>query len=107
MEFRFVPKGTMISGGIPFDVPEAGIRRYHNMLVFEYLLKEHGLDDLGLVKLGAIIHYIEINYWGKKGLEESVGINERVVEVIRGSESAAALRKCFSIFDQILKKSNQ
>ncbi len=95
-----MPKGSIITEGIPFDVPEAEIRRYHNMSAFEYLLKEYGLDEPGLVKLGAIIHDIEINYWGKKAVEESVAINERIVGVIRARESAEqALGKCFLVFD--------
>jgi len=35
--FRFVPKGKLITQGIPFDVPEAQIRRYHNLSAFEYI----------------------------------------------------------------------
>lgn len=104
-EFRFVPKGSIITEGIPFDVPEAEIRRYHNMSAFEYLLKEYGLDEPGLVKLGAIIHDIEINYWGKKAVEESLEINERIIEVIRASESAEqALDACFSVFDGLYEE---
>jgi len=101
-EFRFYPKGTLITEGIPFDVPEAEIRRYHNMAAFEYLMKKHKLTDPQLRKIGEIIHDIEINYWGKKRLEESRKINDAVREIIKTSETAEeSLKRGFMFFDSL------
>lgn len=73
--FEFVPKGELITRGIPFDVPEAEIRRYHNLSTFGYLLKKHRLTDPALHRIGEIIHDIEINYWGKKRIDISETVN--------------------------------
>ena len=45
--FRFVPKGELITRGIPFDTPEAQIRRYHNLSAFEYIVKTNRLTKYG------------------------------------------------------------
>ncbi|MCP4112552.1 MAG: chromate resistance protein [Desulfobacteraceae bacterium] len=100
--FKFVPKGTLITEGIPFDVPEAEIRRYHNMSAFEYLIKKHKINEPVLQKLGKIIHDIEINYWGNKNFTESQKIADTIQETIRTSETAEeTLRKCFIFFDNL------
>jgi len=101
-EFRFYPKGTLITEGIPFDVPQAEIRRYHNMAAFEYLMKKHKISDPALRKTGEIIHDIEINHWGKKRLRESRKTDETVREIIKTSETPeASLKQSFAFFDRL------
>ncbi len=100
--FKFVPKGALITEGIPFDVPEAEIRRYHNMSAFEYIVRKNKISDPAIQKIGEIIHDIEINYWGKKKIEESQKINDAVQEIIRTSEKAEeSMARSFKIFDEL------
>jgi len=47
-KIKFFPKGSIITEGIPFDVPEAKLRRYHNMSTFESILKYYNLKDQNL-----------------------------------------------------------
>ena len=104
-EFRFYPKGTLVTAGIPFDVPQAEIRRYHNMAAFEYLMKKHRIRDPALRKIGEIIHDIEINYWGKKRLEESRDIDETFREIIKRLETPeASLKQGFAFFDRLYSR---
>jgi len=98
--FKFFPKGELITEGILFDVPEAEIRRYHNISTFEFLIKKYRIADPALQKIGKIIHDIEINYWGKKQIEESQKINDSIQEIIANSEtSEEILKKSFIYFD--------
>jgi len=60
-EFTLVPKGSMISKGIPFDVPSAQFKRSHSQSTFESILQNQRLNDERLVHIGRIIHDIEIN----------------------------------------------
>lgn len=80
--FKFVPKGELVTEGIPFDVPEAEIRRYHNMSAFEYVVRKNGIKDSAVRKLAGIIHDIEINYWGKRKFEESQRTDDAGIRVI-------------------------
>ena len=45
VKIKFFPKGTINMEGVPFDVPEAKFRRYHNMSTFESLLEYHKQQD--------------------------------------------------------------
>ncbi len=100
--FRFSPKGETIKQGIPFDVPEAEIRRYHNMAAFGYLMRKHRITDPALREIGKIIHDIEINYWGRKTSEASQRISDAIREIAKSSETPAeALRRSFPIFDEL------
>ncbi|RLC00703.1 MAG: hypothetical protein DRI57_31980 [Deltaproteobacteria bacterium] len=103
--FKFFPKGELITEGIPFDVPQAEIRRYHNMAAFEYLVKKHKISDPALRKIGEIIHDIEINYWGKKKQEESRKTDETIREIIKTSETPEeSLRRSFAVFDSLYSR---
>ena len=103
--FRLFPKGELMTEGIPFDVPHAEIRRYHNMATFEYLIKKHKISDPALRKIGDIIHDIEINYWGKKKQKESRKTDEAIREIIKISETPEeSLRRSFAIFDSLYSR---
>jgi len=100
--FKFFPKDELITEGIPFDVPEAEIRRYHNISTFEYLIKKYKIADPALQKIGKIIHDIEINYWGKKQIEESQKINDSIQEIIEISKTAEeVITRSFIFFDKL------
>lgn len=100
--FRFFPTGEPITEGIPFDVPEAEIRRYHNMAAFGYLMRKHRITDPALLEIGKIIHDIEINYWGRKTSEASQRISDAIREIGESSKTAEeALKQSFPIFDDL------
>lgn len=106
--FKFVPKGTLITEGIPFDVPEAEIRRYNNMSAFEYIIRKNKINDPALQKMAEIIHDIEINYWGKKKYEESQKINDAVQEIIRTSKTAEeSLARSFKFFNELYSRGKE
>ncbi len=103
--FKFFPKGELITEGIPFDVPEAEIRRYHNLSAFEYLMKKYNITDPAVRKIGEIIHDLEINYWGTKSVKDSQKISDAVQEIIETSTSPEnSLEKSFMFFDNLYLK---
>lgn len=100
--FRFVPKGELITHGIPFDTPEAQIRRYHNLSAFEYIVKTYKLNDPAIQKIAQIIHDIEINYWGAKKRPESQKINHAFRKIVESAQTPdQCLQQGFAFFDQL------
>jgi hypothetical protein len=100
--FKLFPKGALITEGIPFDTPEAEMRRYHNISTFEYIVKKYKINDIAVAKLAAIIHDIEINYWGAKKRKESDAINEVVKKIIKSSLTAQeTLKRTLTYFDEL------
>jgi hypothetical protein len=102
--FKFYPKGELISSGIPFDTPEAELRRYHNMSTFESILKKYKLNDPALIEMGNIFHDIEINYWGKKNTAESKGVQNTILKIEEDHHNPnEILEKSFLYFDTLYK----
>jgi hypothetical protein len=82
---KFYPKGEPIKKGIPFDTPDAKLRRYHNMSTFESILKHYQLNDPKLIYMGKIIHDIEVNVWERKLMQETYPVKEQVNKIISNS----------------------
>ena len=84
----FFPKGEIIKEGIPFDTPDAKLRRYHNMSTFESMLKHYELRDQRLILIGKIIHDIEVNIWEKKVFPETYKVQEEINKIIFNSKNS-------------------
>ena len=100
-EIKFFPKGSKITKGILFDVPEARFRRYHNMSTYESLLKYYELKDPKLIFIGQIIHDIEINVWEKKVFKETPSVQQTIFSIIDQSGSPTeVIEKTCRYFDR-------
>ena len=103
--FNFFPKGEQIASGIPFDTPEAELRRYHNMSAFESILRKYKLNDPVLMEMGKIFHDIEINSWGIKVKKESRVLESSIRKIVTDySEPNDILIKSFEYFDILYKE---
>ena len=104
-EFKLVPKGSLIKGGIPFDVPSATFKRSHTRSTFECVLQNQGLDDERLLFLGKIIHDIEINTWDKKKIEQTAIVQDTLWKIIdrEPDENRAILLAC-QYFDELYEE---
>ncbi len=101
-EFKFYPRGELIEEGIAFDTPDAEFRRTQVLTTFETILRKHDLKDPRLIKMGAVIHDIEINYWTEKREPESEKINREILEIIRQAKSPEeAFARAFAYLDGI------
>jgi len=74
--FRFQPAGTDFTSGLPFDVPQSPYRRSHRFTTFESLRRAYKIEDPTVIKLGKIIHDLEINTWGDKLVSESTYVEQ-------------------------------
>ncbi len=102
---NFLPKGETINNGIPFDTPDAKLRRYYNMSTFEAMLMNYKLDDPKLVHMGKIIHDIEVNTWEKKVFDETLKVQDTVNNIIWNSKSSKdVIKKTLEYFDSMYKK---
>jgi len=104
-EFRFFPKGEIITEGIPFDTPDSDLRRTGNMSTFETILAKYKIEDPALKKIGRIIHDIEINYWGGKETKEAVKVDREIKRIIDlAFDNPRRFEKSFIFFDELYKK---
>lgn len=101
-EFRFYPKGEFIKEGIPFDTPDAEMRRRHGMSTFESIIAKYQLTDPVIKEMAKIVHQIEINYWDVQGNTQE--LKETIDEIITASKDPqGCLEKSFPIFDQLYR----
>lgn len=105
VQIKFFPQGRAITEGIPFDVPEAELRRYHNMSTFEAFLKHYKLQDPKLIHIGKIIHDIEINIWEQKVFPETRHIEEAIIKIIKDSKNNdEVIEKSCRYFDSLYQE---
>jgi len=103
-KIRIYKKGERIKEGIPFDTPDAKLRRYHNASTYETLLRHYGLKNRRLVYIGKIVHDIEINVWEKKALPETPVVQQEIGEIIKNSSSPdEIISKSIAYFDLFFK----
>ncbi len=102
--FRFYPNGELIASGIPFDTPEAELRRYHNMSTFESILRKNKLNDPALLEMGEIFHDIEVNSWGRKVRRESKGVEIALRKIVKDHNGPnEILEESFVFLDSLYK----
>lgn len=100
-EIRFYPKGKAITEGIPFDTPEASLRRYHNKSTFETLLEHYQINDAKLVYIGRIMHDIEVNIWEKKLMAESLQVESDIQAIDSQGATEKIIEQCRLYFDRL------
>ena len=103
-QFKFFPKGEIITEGIPFDTPDAELRRGRNQSTFESIANKYAITDNAIIEMGKIIYDIEVNVWGKKIYQKSRKIKEDIREIIDTSKNDEdILKKSESYFDNLYK----
>jgi hypothetical protein len=102
-QFKFFPEGDLITSGIPFDTPDAELRRTHNLSTYEVILDKYDIKDSKLIKLGHIVHELEINFWSSGKSKISIEVGEAINSIIGESKSNEdCLKKCFAYFDKLI-----
>ena len=100
--FRFLPKGTPIVEGTAFDTPEAKFRRYATAATYESILKAYKITDPAAVRIGTMIHDIEISPWARQSTSESIEVERRVREITAAAKDKGDLiEKVMTYFDQL------
>ena len=107
-EIKFFPKGEPVRQGIPFDTPDADLRRYHNRTTFESFLNHYELKDEKLEFIGQIIYDIEINIWDKKRLEQTTVVNQDINNILNQYDTnEEIINKCCDYFDKLYRKTEK
>ena len=100
--FRFLPKGTPIVEGTAFDTPEAKFRRYATAATYESILKSYKITDPVAVRIGTMIHDIEVSPWARPSSSESIEVERRVREIAASAKDKAdLLENVMTYFDQL------
>ena len=61
--FKFVPKGTPITNGIPFDVPGSTLVRDARRSASEVVIDRHKIKDAKALSLGRLARKMELGFW--------------------------------------------
>jgi len=102
VKIKFFPKGTKINVGIPFDTPNAKLRRYHSLCTFETVMNAYKLNDPKLKYISKIIHDIEINIWNKKRMKETNEVNSMVQSIItQTNDNKMIIKNSIEYFDSL------
>jgi hypothetical protein len=103
-EIKFFPKGEPIQQGIPFDTPDAELRRFHNRTTFGSFIEHYKLRDEKLEFIRQIIYDIEINIWDKKRMEDTHIVQDDITNIVNQSKSNQEIaEKCCSYFEKLYK----
>lgn len=101
-QIEIYPKGQAIKRGIQFDTPFTDLSRKFNKATFEILLEYYRIKDKKLLKIGRIIHDIEINTWEQKLYKESKEIEMDIYKIIEETNSSSEIiGKSAKYFDRI------
>lgn len=95
----FFEPETQAPAGIPFDTPEAELRRYHNASTFETLARRYRIDDPRVDFVGRLMHDIEINTWARKALPETRQIEWELLDALPRVGASDAIDFCVRFFD--------
>jgi len=102
---KFLPKGGPIEQCIPFDIPEAKLRRYYNMSAFESMLKHYHFKDPTMIHIGKIVHDIEVNIWERKLFDETLAVQDEVLQIINQSkDSDEVIEESCKYFDELYQR---
>ena len=104
--FKFYPKGEFITEGIPFDTPDAELRRRHGLSCFESIIKKYNVEDPKLLYIGTLVHEIEINYWYSDISGETEELRDRIREILAQDQEKTLLQmleEIFMILDEVYK----
>jgi len=109
-EFVFFPVGQIVSEAIPFDTPDAELRRTGKLSAFQNILRKYDLENPGLKRLGEIIDELEIRSWEvayQRKSQAALQMDSLIRDVINISDGPdMCFRTCFealdSLYEQIL-----
>jgi hypothetical protein len=103
--FEFRPEGEMPEGAIPFDLPDAELRRDARRATLEVLIEREHLSDPFVLELGRLVHDVEIGAWARPADAPSIDFERRLMAaVLAAPDPASALAACFGVLDALRSK---
>lgn len=99
-EFRFVPRGAVITNGIPFDVPGSRYVRDHKRSASEWVIENHRLADPKAAALGALARKLELGFWNAVYSDAEQPLIDSLKSILGSPASPnAALEQSFTLLD--------
>jgi hypothetical protein len=103
--FVFLPKERFVPQGTLFDIPEAALKRTHNLATYQTIMQQYRVSDPVVQEIGTRVFDIEINYWGEKRFADSREIEAQVKKIITESKDAGMLvSKSIAYFDELYER---
>jgi len=104
--FKFIGKNESVdSVDIPFDMPDAELRRFHTRSTFETILAHYKINDRKLITIGRLIHDMEINTWMNNRDQESIVLENHLLEIInKNSHVESIIDKVYFFLDEYCNK---
>ena len=99
--FRFFEPDTEAPPGIPFDTPDAQLRRYQSASTYQTLASHYKIAGHKVAYIGRLMHDIEINTWARKALPETREIEARLMSLLETATPQGAIDRCSDFFDQL------
>lgn len=104
--FKFIGKNESADATeIPFDMPDAQLRRFQARSTFETILAHYAIRDDNLIAIGRLIHDMEINTWMKDRLPASVALENQLLEIISNKTPTETLvDRALSFLDEYFEQ---
>lgn len=103
-QFRFVPKDTQITKGIPFDVPGAEWSRKHRKCTSQCVLETLDNADDAVEEIVSIASKVELNFWQLDRWPQAQRCFYEVKEIIdRTPDRAQCFERTRPYFDQLYR----
>lgn len=103
--FEFYPEDEIPQGVVPFDLPDAELRRDARRSTLEVLIERQNLTDPFVLYLGRMIHDIEIRSWARTADAPSIDVERQLMSATHAApDPAAALAACSQILDEMHRR---
>ncbi len=103
--FKFYPSSELVIGAIPFDTPEAELRRTGTLSTFKNIIIKYNINEPCLEKLADVIQELEIKSWEKlnsQRTKDAIIVDSLISEVIKNSRTPDdCFEMSFQVFDSL------
>ena len=101
-EFKFYPKGDLITEGEAFDTPDAKMKRTQRKSTFENMLDEYKIKDPALEKIAQMIHVVEIDFWACEPDAQTRQLKEKIIMIGKEvKDPHEILERSFMVMDEL------
>jgi len=99
--FKFVPGGTSVTNGIPFDIPGSKYIRNQRRSASEAVINIHDIQDPKALALGQLARKLELGFWHMTFTEKEQPLADKLLELWKSkSEPEQVLRQSFQLIDE-------
>jgi hypothetical protein len=98
--FTFVAKGTEVTNGVPFDVPESVYVRDHKRSASEIIAEENGIHDSKALFLAAFARKTEFGMWQATFSDQERQLLDQLQKFKESPSTGESLEAAMRLLDQ-------